>query len=147
MRYVDLDEAGGRGRRSIFPERIDESVDRNHLTPAQEQREKQGALLRRRDLDRALAVDDLQRSEDPILQTRSPVRPSSGQIVAWLGQGYGVADIDKMHAYRDTIPGHDGRRVVRYAATLYPPGPAFGTATAEAHSGRPLDAKHLNHSS
>jgi predicted component of viral defense system (DUF524 family) len=29
-------------------------------------------------------------------------------------------DIDKMHAYRDSIRNEDGERVVRYAATLYP---------------------------
>lgn len=29
-------------------------------------------------------------------------------------------DVDKMHAYRDAIRGIDGRRVVRYAATMYP---------------------------
>ncbi len=29
-------------------------------------------------------------------------------------------DIDKMHAYRDAIRGGDGRRLVRYAGTLYP---------------------------
>jgi hypothetical protein len=30
------------------------------------------------------------------------------------------ADIDKMHAYRDAIRGADGRRIVRYAAILFP---------------------------
>jgi hypothetical protein len=35
-------------------------------------------------------------------------------------------DIDKMHAYRDAIRDEKGRRIVRYAAILYPgPGIAY----------------------
>ena len=30
------------------------------------------------------------------------------------------ADVDKMHAYRDAVRDRTGRRVVTYAATLYP---------------------------
>lgn len=47
------------------------------------------------------------------------------------------ADIDKMHAYRDAICGADGRRVVRYAAILYP-GPTESFADGlEAIGARP----------
>lgn len=52
-------------------------------------------------------------------------------------------DIDKMHAYRDAIRDSDGRRVVRYAAILYPgPGRRY-SAGIEALSADPMAMEGL----
>lgn len=53
-------------------------------------------------------------------------------------------DIDKMHAYRDAIRDHDDRRVVEYAAIMYPGAASerFGTGL-EAIAARPDEASAL----
>jgi predicted component of viral defense system (DUF524 family) len=52
-------------------------------------------------------------------------------------------DIDTMHAYRDAIRNSDGKRIVRYAAILYPgPQTRYGNSI-EALSARPLEPEAL----
>jgi hypothetical protein len=53
-------------------------------------------------------------------------------------------DIDKMHAYRDAIRGPDVRRLIRYAAILYPGRETRYGDRIEALSARPLQAEELD---
>src|SRR6266545_5120692 len=61
---VAVQRRRGAGRRRLPPERLDEPVGADHLVPVQEQHRQQGALLRPPRGEVAVAVEDLERTED-----------------------------------------------------------------------------------
>jgi predicted component of viral defense system (DUF524 family) len=83
--------------------------------------------------------------EQPILYVFDPKYKLDSEIDAEPGDGKPKkVDIDKMHAYRDAIRGPDGRRVVRYAATLYPGPEVHYGDRIEALAARPLEPDLLD---
>ena len=68
LRDVPLDHLHRRRRRLPAPEFLGEDVDRDRLVRVDEQDREQDALLRPREAEFAVAVDDLEWPEDPELQ-------------------------------------------------------------------------------
>jgi predicted component of viral defense system (DUF524 family) len=92
-----------------------------------------------------VTVEVIRPGEQPVLFLFDPKYKLDSEADAEPGDGKPKkADIDKMHAYRDAIRGPDERRVVRYAATLYPgPSVRYGDRI-EALSAQPLNAAELD---
>jgi hypothetical protein len=61
---VGLERLRGRGRHGFFPQRVDELVLRDDLVCAEKQNDEEGSLLRPAKLDRAVALENLDRSKN-----------------------------------------------------------------------------------
>ena len=74
LRDVELKRVCRGGRRAGRPQHVDQAIDRHSPVGRQEERREQRALLGPAERDRAAAVDDFERSQDPELH-RSPRTP------------------------------------------------------------------------
>src|SRR5262249_19982295 len=63
---VNVQRLRGRLGRVVLPQRLDQRVRRDDPVGVQEQDRKEGALLRARDLDRALAIPQLEPSQNAV---------------------------------------------------------------------------------
>lgn len=84
-----------------------------------------------------VAVEVLRPGHPARVYLFDPKYKLEGELDIARGQRPLKVDIDKMHAYRDAIRDADGRRVVQYAAILYPGETRSFEGTIEA-----LGAKH-----
>jgi hypothetical protein len=62
--------------RLFTPQLVDESLGAHDLVRVEEQQREHSSSLRARDLDRPIAVEDLQRAEDPKLHLAPTVAPA-----------------------------------------------------------------------
>src|SRR5262249_51921479 len=69
---VDLDGLGGRGRRAVAPEGVDEFVHRDALSPLYEQHGEQRTLARPAQWQFVPVLDDLEPIENPKFQRPGP---------------------------------------------------------------------------
>ena len=69
---MDLERVGGRRRRPLAQESVDQPIARDDLVCVQEQVRQEDELPPRAERDRA-AVDDLERTENAKLRLSSPV--------------------------------------------------------------------------
>jgi hypothetical protein len=72
QRDVDLHGLGGRRRRILAPQRLDQPIDRDHLAGRQQQHRKHGALLVRPERERLAVLHDLQITEGSELHVCAP---------------------------------------------------------------------------
>jgi hypothetical protein len=70
--HLHLQRVGRGRRRPLAPERVDQAVARDDLVRAQEQAREQRRVPPGAERDGALAVDNLQRSEDAELRLLPP---------------------------------------------------------------------------
>ena len=70
-RHVHLDHVGRARGRGVAPHRLDQLVSRHHFVAVQQQHGQKRALTRRTEVDRMAVGPDLERSEQPKVQTRA----------------------------------------------------------------------------
>ena len=75
LRDVDLDGVGGRARRIVAPQQVDQPVSRDDFSGVQQEDREQGSLLRRPKVRGDSLGDGFEGTENPELQIDAPLRP------------------------------------------------------------------------